>query len=295
MYELYVDTRGRAHGRRPSNTMRSATRYRESLQTRSISLQRSCVKKPWDDALEPREGGMPMPSTPGPRGGTEVIVLAGGRGSRLGALTDTTAKPMLRLEGKPLIERLLCRVARFEADRFKIVVGYCAQQIMDYLGSGERFGVRIEYSFYYDVGSSEGALIAALTNSDSRRTVSLCADDLLSAAQLQALFAVPPRGGLFLTRRVPASPLPRVRCTTDGRITAVTQDPDDPIITYNFAMDTGLLRDWAGTQVSRIPEPLVAALPPMLADYPFSALDATDALGVNTPEDWERALAQHRH
>jgi hypothetical protein len=39
---------------------------------------------------------------------------------------------------------------------------YRAKQIMDYLGSGERFGVRIECSFYYDMGGfSNLAVLAA--------------------------------------------------------------------------------------------------------------------------------------
>lgn len=238
---------------------------------------------------------MPTSSTSGPRGATEIIVLAAGRGSRLGSVTDTTAKPMLRLGGRPLIERLIGEVARFEANRFRIVVGYRAEQIIDYLGSGERYGVTIEYTFCRELGSSELALSTALATSDSCRTVSLCADDLLTATHLEALFSGQPRGGLFLTRRVSTSPLPRVHCTANGRIIAVTRALEDPIITYNFAMDTRLLRDWASARVSHVPDPLVTSLSPMLAEYPFGAVDATETPGVNTPEDLEKLLEQHRH
>jgi dTDP-glucose pyrophosphorylase len=74
-----------------------------------------------------------------------VVIMAGGLGSRLKDLTKHTPKPMLAVGNRPLLENI---VENFVAQGFKniwIAVNYHANQIMDYFGSGEKFGVNIQY------------------------------------------------------------------------------------------------------------------------------------------------------
>ncbi|MCC6861647.1 MAG: nucleotidyltransferase family protein [Bryobacterales bacterium] len=60
---------------------------------------------------------------------TKAIVLAAGRGTRMGALTERVAKPMLELSGKPILEHLLDRLRAAGFDRALIVTGYQGEAI----------------------------------------------------------------------------------------------------------------------------------------------------------------------
>ena len=61
-------------------------------------------------------------------------------------LTDTMPKPLLRVRGKPLIERHIERLARAGIERVVINLAWLGSMIRDFLGDGSRYGVAIHYS-----------------------------------------------------------------------------------------------------------------------------------------------------
>lgn len=73
------------------------------------------------------------------------IVMAGGRGKRLRPLTDKTPKPMLPIQGKPILEKILEKARAEGFINIVISVGYLSDQIIDYFGNGKRIGLNIEY------------------------------------------------------------------------------------------------------------------------------------------------------
>jgi len=75
----------------------------------------------------------------------KAVILAAGEGSRMRPLTYTRPKVMLPISNKPILEHLLLEVARAGVKEFIFVVGYCDQQVRDYFGTGERWGVEITY------------------------------------------------------------------------------------------------------------------------------------------------------
>jgi N-acetyl-alpha-D-muramate 1-phosphate uridylyltransferase len=75
-----------------------------------------------------------------------VMILAAGRGERLRPLTDTVPKAMVQAGGKPLIAWHLERLAAAGYGEAVVNVSHLADAIVEGLGSGERFGVRIIYS-----------------------------------------------------------------------------------------------------------------------------------------------------
>jgi UDP-N-acetylglucosamine diphosphorylase / glucose-1-phosphate thymidylyltransferase / UDP-N-acetylgalactosamine diphosphorylase / glucosamine-1-phosphate N-acetyltransferase / galactosamine-1-phosphate N-acetyltransferase len=76
----------------------------------------------------------------------KALILAAGRGARLGALTAHRPKPMLPLGGKPMLERIMTGIAQETGIvEFVLVTGYCADVIEDYFGSGARWGWQITY------------------------------------------------------------------------------------------------------------------------------------------------------
>ena len=75
-----------------------------------------------------------------------VMILAAGRGERLRPLTDTVPKAMVQAGGKPLIAWHLERLAAAGYGEAVVNVSHLADRIVEGLGSGERYGVRITYS-----------------------------------------------------------------------------------------------------------------------------------------------------
>ena len=76
----------------------------------------------------------------------KAMVLAAGRGERMGALTANRPKPLLEIGGVSLIERHVQTLARCGIDEIVVNLSYRGAQIRDRLGAGERFGLAIRYS-----------------------------------------------------------------------------------------------------------------------------------------------------
>ncbi|MGH7540530.1 MAG: HAD-IIIA family hydrolase [Gemmatimonadota bacterium] len=77
---------------------------------------------------------------------TQAVILAGGRGTRLGALSATRPKPMIEFHGKPFLEYLLEMLRDQGIERVLLLLGYLPDVIQDHFGDGRRFGIEIEYS-----------------------------------------------------------------------------------------------------------------------------------------------------
>src|SRR5208282_3791637 len=76
----------------------------------------------------------------------KAVILAAGKGTRMGDLTANLPKPMLQVEGKPVLEHIV-EGLRDEAkiqDVF-IIIGWQGHVISDYFGDGRRLGVQISY------------------------------------------------------------------------------------------------------------------------------------------------------
>ena len=76
----------------------------------------------------------------------KAMVLAAGRGERMRPLTDTTPKPLLEVGGKALIEYHLAALQQAGVEDVIINHAWLGDQIASRLGSGEQYGLRIEYS-----------------------------------------------------------------------------------------------------------------------------------------------------
>ena len=74
------------------------------------------------------------------------MILAAGRGERMGALTAMQPKPLLTIGDRSLIEHHVVRLAASGVDELVINLSYRGSEIRKRLGDGSRFGVSIEYS-----------------------------------------------------------------------------------------------------------------------------------------------------
>lgn len=71
----------------------------------------------------------------------QAVILAGGLGTRLGALTRETPKPLLPVAGKPFLDYLLWNLKRHGFERVLFLLGYKAMRIIEHYGSGAGHGL----------------------------------------------------------------------------------------------------------------------------------------------------------
>lgn len=76
---------------------------------------------------------------------SKAVVLAAGKGTRLYPLTLAIPKEMIRVGIKPTIEHVINVLKAGDIRDILIIIGWKKGAIIDYLGSGERFGVNVYY------------------------------------------------------------------------------------------------------------------------------------------------------
>lgn len=76
---------------------------------------------------------------------SRAVVMAGGFGRRLGALTESLPKPMLPVGGKPLLERIIMQLGAAGIDRVHVTTHFRPEEIVDHFRDGRSFGVQIDY------------------------------------------------------------------------------------------------------------------------------------------------------
>jgi dTDP-glucose pyrophosphorylase/predicted transcriptional regulator len=74
-----------------------------------------------------------------------MVIMAGGKGSRLHPQTENRPKPMLLVAGIPILEHIIKRARSQGFNHFIIAINYLGQIIEDYFKDGHKFGVKIEY------------------------------------------------------------------------------------------------------------------------------------------------------
>lgn len=88
----------------------------------------------------------------------QVVLMAGGLGTRLGKLTEHAPKPLLKVGSKPILETILESFIEQGFKHFHISVNYKAQMIEDYFGDGSSWGAEIHYLREAEPLGTAGAL-----------------------------------------------------------------------------------------------------------------------------------------
>jgi len=92
----------------------------------------------------------------------KAMILAAGRGERLRPLTDTTPKPMLPLNGKPLLEHHINRLVAIGVKDIVINTCWLGDQIEAYFADGRDFGANISWSREAEALETGGGIRQAL-------------------------------------------------------------------------------------------------------------------------------------
>lgn len=137
------------------------------------------------------------------RTGMDAMILAAGLGTRLRPLTDTIPKPLLRVGGVPLLERIARRLVSAGADRLIINTHHHPDQVIEHVRSCDDFGVEVVFSHEpeqpLDTG---GGLWHARWNFRGDAPFFLHNGDILTDAPLEALYAAHARDGALATLAV---------------------------------------------------------------------------------------------
>lgn len=97
----------------------------------------------------------------------QVVILAGGLGTRLRPITETVPKPMVPVNGLPFLHWQLTDIRRQGYTKILLLVAYLGEQVEKYFGDGSEHGLQIEYSYETEPLGTGGALKNALPKLES--------------------------------------------------------------------------------------------------------------------------------
>ncbi len=132
-----------------------------------------------------------------------AAIIAGGFGKRLRPLTEEKPKTLVEVAGRPILEWQITWLKRYGIDTIVVLAGYLREKIIEFLGSGSRFGVSAVYVVEEEPLGTGGALknaeailkdgVFIATNGDiiTNIPVSKLIDALTSSDALAVLALVP--------------------------------------------------------------------------------------------------------
>lgn len=76
----------------------------------------------------------------------KAVILAAGKGTRMKDLTAEIPKPMLKVQGKPILEHIIDGLLSVGVREFCIITGWHAEVVEGYFGDGSKWGAKISYA-----------------------------------------------------------------------------------------------------------------------------------------------------
>jgi UDP-N-acetylglucosamine diphosphorylase / glucose-1-phosphate thymidylyltransferase / UDP-N-acetylgalactosamine diphosphorylase / glucosamine-1-phosphate N-acetyltransferase / galactosamine-1-phosphate N-acetyltransferase len=162
----------------------------------------------------------------------DVVVMAAGEGSRLRPLTERWPKPILPIDGRPVIATLLREVAAAGCERVFIVTGYLAEQVEELVGEGSGFSLDVRYVRQPGVlGSADTVQRALVAGADPPLLVT-AADTVYRAGDVRRFIEASGGAAGALAYRLKPAPDPPHRDAVrvvDGLVERVLDDdPANP-------------------------------------------------------------------
>lgn len=106
----------------------------------------------------------------------KVVIMAGGKGTRIASVKSDVPKPMIPIAGKPILEWQIENLKTCGLTDITLVIGYLGHIIQSYFGDGSKFGVRISYYLEEFPLGTAGALFKMDLQEDF---ILMCGDILL--------------------------------------------------------------------------------------------------------------------
>lgn len=220
----------------------------------------------------------------------KAVILAAGLGTRMQPLTNETPKPLLKIGGISLIERII-RAFPSEVSEIVVVIGYKGDQIKNALGN-EFLGKKINYVFQENPtsGTMEALKLCHPYLNGEKKFFVFYSDDLIDAGTLKEMMEYD------LAAAVAAHPEPQkfgvVLVDEDENIKEIVEKPERPI--SNIVLANGLLLsndifNYEPAVENGREKYLSYALSRMLKDHKIKAIMADQWIPIGTPEDLAKA------
>ena len=126
-----------------------------------------------------------------------AVIMAGGKGMRLRPITEHLPKPMIKVAGRPILERLVLHLVGYGIRRIFLSVNYLGHMIEKHFGDGHSFGCRIEYLHETEELGTGGAL--ALLPEKPLLPILVMNGDLVTQINIERLLAFHQEGGHMVT------------------------------------------------------------------------------------------------
>jgi len=92
----------------------------------------------------------------------KTVIMAGGKGTRISSIAPGIPKPMLPIQGKPILQYQLECLVKNNLKDILITIGYLGSAIKDFFGNGEKFGCSISYYEENEPLGSGGSLFKVI-------------------------------------------------------------------------------------------------------------------------------------
>ncbi len=175
--------------------------------------------------------------------------MAAGEGRRLLPLTEAWPKPLLPIDGRPVLATLLRELAAAGLTRVTVVTGHLAEQLEELVGDGSGFGVEAKLVRQPLLDGSAGAVRAALGGGAAPPAIVVAADTVYRSGDVgrfaRAFAASGAAGAIAVRREPPPGPRRAAVRVDDGRVTRVPDDdPSNPLASAAlWGMDAEVARE----------------------------------------------------
>jgi dTDP-glucose pyrophosphorylase len=112
------------------------------------------------------------------------VIMAGGYGKRMMPLTGTVPKPMLPVNGRPLLEHMLDKLQRAGIRSVNVATHYLSDSIVNHFHDGSEFGVRLNYFPEAEPLGTAGALAKMSSGTDPLLVIN---GDILTGVDIRAM------------------------------------------------------------------------------------------------------------
>jgi CTP:molybdopterin cytidylyltransferase MocA len=164
-----------------------------------------------------------------------AVVMAAGEGTRLRPLTERWPKPVLPIDGRPVIATLLRELAAAGCTRAVVVTGHLAEQVEELVGDGSAFGLEIRTVRQPGVLGSADAVRRALAAGAKAPCIVVAADTVFTRGDIGRFangFAAARAAGAMSGRRDPPPDPPHRAALkiVDGLVVEpIDDDPGNPV------------------------------------------------------------------
>ncbi len=225
----------------------------------------------------------------------KAVILAAGEGKRMLPLTLVTPKPMLRVAGKPILERIIDALPP-EITELVIVIGYKSELIENYFGDLYE-GKLITYITQNEPKGTFDALLQVREQLQHQQLESLNekflllnADDLHGSKALAE--AVQEPLALIVARHEDPRKFGIVSQNTDGTLQSIVEKPDsfeDTLVSTGAMVLDERIFNYEVKPAANGEFYLPVALQQLAAEYPVKLIEQPEWTPIGYPEDLERA------